>query len=120
VFSAASRCRSGVRRSGSIADTLGVEIAGDKAPLVEFRTVTLADILARTDAPDTIDFLSLDIEGAELDALKGFPFDRYRIGAMAIEHNYEEPKRSDIEAYLKARGYHRVHSVKQDDYYLPN
>lgn len=105
---------------GGIADSLGAwKAQADQAPLVEFITVTLADVLERAHAPAMIDFMSLDIEGAELDALQGFPFDRYKIGAMAIEHNYEEPKRTDIETYLKARGYRRVHSVKQDDYYLP-
>jgi FkbM family methyltransferase len=105
---------------GGIADTLGAwKAKAAQAPVVEFTTVTLADILERTHAPAAIDFMSLDIEGAELDALKGFPFDRYQVGAMAIEHNYEEPKRTDIETYLNARGYRRVHTVKQDDFYLP-
>lgn len=105
---------------GGIADTLGAwKKQAEQAPLVDFTTVTLGDILERTHAPAMIDFMSLDIEGAELDALKGFPFDRYQIGAMAIEHNYEEPKRTDIATYLKAHGYRRVHSVKQDDFYLP-
>jgi hypothetical protein len=31
--------------------------------------------------------MSLDIEGAELDALHGLSLARYRFGAMAIEHN---------------------------------
>lgn len=104
---------------GGIADTLGAwKARADRAPLVEFTTVTLADLLARTGAPALVDFMSLDIEGAELEALEGFPFDRHTIGAMAIEHNYEEPKRSRIEAFLRARGYRRVHGVKQDDYYV--
>ena len=50
----------------------------------------------RANAPSFIHFLSLDIEGAELEALRGVPFDKYRFGAMAIEHNDEEPKRSEI------------------------
>ncbi len=104
---------------GGISDTLGAwKAEADKAPMVDFTTVTLADVLAETHAPAYIHFMSLDIEGAELEALKGFPFDRYTIGALAIEHNYEEPKRSDIEAFLRARGYRRVNSVKQDDFYL--
>jgi len=121
VFSTAGRHVS-FRASGDlggISDTLGAwKAEADKAPMVDFTTVTLGDVLARTHAPAFIHFMSLDIEGAELDALKGFPFDRYTIGALAIEHNYEEPKRSDIEAFLRARGYRRVHSVKQDDFYL--
>lgn len=80
------------------------------APVVELRTVTLADILERGHAPSFIHFLSLDIEGAELEALRGLPFDRYRFGAMAIEHNEEEPKRSDILKFPAERGYRRVHS----------
>jgi len=105
---------------GGIADTLGKwKEEASKAPAVEMTTVTLAEILARAKAPADIHFLSLDIEGAELDALRGIPFDKYRFGAMAIEHNEEEPKRSDIIAFLAARGYQRVHTYRQDDFFAP-
>jgi len=105
---------------GGIADTLGKwKDEASKAPAVELTTVTLAQVLDEAKAPAFIHFLSLDIEGAELDALRGIPFDRYRFGAMAIEHNEEEPKRSDIIAFLQARGYRRVHTYRQDDYFAP-
>ena len=105
---------------GGVKDTLGKwkgEALG--AATVEFTTVTLRDILETTRAPQFIHFISLDIEGAELEALKGFPFDKHRIGALAVEHNDEEPKRSEIERLMKAHGYRRIHSWYQDDYYLP-
>jgi hypothetical protein len=86
---------------------------------VELTTVTLGNILQRANAPSFIHFMSLDIEGAELEALRGFPFDRYKLGAMAIEHNYEEPKRSEIQEFLKGKGYLRAHTWLQDDFYLP-
>ena len=38
---------------------------------------------------------------------------------MAIEHNDEEPKRTDLLSFLEAKGYRRVHSYKQDDFYAP-
>ncbi len=105
---------------GGIADTLGKwKDEASKAPAVELVTVTLADILANTGAPAFIHFMSIDIEGAELDALRGIPFDKYRFGAMAIEHNEEEPKRGDIIALLAERGYRRVHTYKQDDFFAP-
>ena len=66
--------------------------------------------------PPFIQFVSLDIEGAELEALKGFPFDRHRIGALAIEHNDEEPKRTEIQALMKRHGYRRSHTWQQDDF----
>jgi hypothetical protein len=31
--------------------------------------------------------MSLDIEGAELDARRGQPFDKYAFGALDIQHN---------------------------------
>ena len=105
---------------GGIEDTLGKykdQVAG--SAVVEFTTVTVTEILDRNHAPPFINFMSLDIEGAELEALKGIDFERYRFGAMAIEHNDEEPKRSDILKFLDARGYRRVHSFKQDDFYAP-
>ncbi len=104
---------------GGLADTLGKwNEKAAKAPTVEFTTVTLADILARAKAPSFIQFISLDIEGAELDALQGFPFDRVDVGAFAIEHNQEEPKRSDIKAFLEQHGFVRSHTFKQDDFYV--
>ncbi len=105
---------------GGIADTLGKwKEEASRAPAVELTTVTLAEVLERAEAPGFIHFLSLDIEGAELEALRGIPFDRYRFGAMAIEHNEEEPKRSEIVRFLEAVGYRRVHSYKQDDFFAP-
>ena len=105
---------------GGIADTLGKwKDEASKSPAVEFTTTTLGIVLDRASAPSYIHFLSLDIEGAELEALKGLPFDKYQFGAMAIEHNEEEPKRSDLLAFLEKRGYRRVHTYKQDDFYAP-
>ena len=89
------------------------------ADTIELTTVTLRDILHRAHAPSFIHFMSLDIEGAELEALKGFPFDEYKLGSLAIEHNYEEPKRSEIEQLLKSNGYLRARTWLQDDFYLP-
>jgi FkbM family methyltransferase len=86
---------------------------------VALTTLTLGEILDQARAPSFIHFISLDIEGAELHALRGFPFDRYRMGAMVVEHNYEQPKRDEIEALMHANGYRRVHSWREDDYYVP-
>src|SRR5688572_20466814 len=105
---------------GGIADTLGKwKEQAEKSPAVELTTTTLGEVLAGANAPSFIHFLSLDIEGAELEALRGVPFDKYRFGAMAIEHNDEEPKRSDLLKFLEEKGYVRVHTFKQDDFYAP-
>jgi len=90
------------------------------ARTVELTTVSLRDILVRAHAPSFIHFMSLDIEGAELEALRGFPFDEYRLGSIDVEHNYEQPKRTQIEQLLKSKGYSKVHTWLQDDFYLPS
>ena len=91
---------------GGVAETLGAwNQVASRAPVVHKRAITLRDLLARTTAPSFIHFVSIDIEGAELEALRGFPFERHRVGAWTIEHNNEEPKRSEIRALLQRHGY---------------
>jgi FkbM family methyltransferase len=103
-----------------VTETLGAwKSQVEMSPTLQFTTVTLGDILDRAKAPPYIQFMSLDIEGAELEALRGLPFDKYRFGAFAIEHNYERPKRSNIQALLESHGYTRVNSWLQDDFYVP-
>jgi FkbM family methyltransferase len=105
---------------GGLADTLERwKDEAMKAPSVEMTTTTLDDILTRAKAPSFIHFMSLDIEGAELEALRAFPFDKIRLGALAIEHNYEEPKRTQLIEFLSERGYRRTHEFNQDDFFVP-
>ena len=49
--------------------------------------VPLWELLRRHHAPSTIEYMSLDIEGAEWIALKDFPFDEFRILCMTVENN---------------------------------
>lgn len=88
-----------------------------RAPTVTFTTRTLRDILAEAGAPSFIHYLSLDIEGAEFAALQAFPFEHVRLGAVTVEHNREEPKRSRIRDLLAAHGYALAHSYRQEDFY---
>lgn len=105
---------------GGLSQTLGHwNRDGARAPVVELTTVTLKNLLQRAQVPAFIHFVSIDIEGAELEALKGFPFDDVRVGAFAIEHNREEPKRAHIRDLLGRHGYVRSHSYRQDDFYVP-
>jgi FkbM family methyltransferase len=92
--------------------------AASHGDTVELTTVTLGDILERAHAPAYIQYMSLDIEGAEFKALEGLPFEKYTFGALNIEHNDEEPKRSQISELLRSHGYTRVHSWLQDEFYV--
>jgi FkbM family methyltransferase len=63
---------------GRLKDTKQVQ----EAKTFKFETTTLNDILAEAGAPEFIHYISLDIEGAELEALKGFDFSKYKVGAF--------------------------------------
>lgn len=63
-------------------------------------TVTLLDILDYVSAPNVIDYLSLDIEGAEYDALAAFNFSKYRFNYLTIER-----PPAILRAMLREHGY---------------
>jgi FkbM family methyltransferase len=98
------------RHAGSVKDVGSVEMT----------TTTLDEILLRAKAPSYIQYMSIDVEGAELEALKGLSFSKYKVGAFTIEHNWEESKRAQIKEFLESKGYRRVLSLLTDDFYLNN
>jgi uncharacterized protein with von Willebrand factor type A (vWA) domain len=49
-----------------------------------------------------IDYLTLDVEGAEFDILKELDLKTYRIALMTIEHNHDTPRQQQIRDYLRA------------------
>ncbi|KAI2498963.1 methyltransferase [Fragilaria crotonensis] len=63
-------------------------------------TVTLKEILERFKAPKQIDYLSLDVEGAESFILEQFPWTDYNVSLMTIERPKE-----DLKALLDQNGY---------------
>lgn len=89
-----------------------------KAEAVEFVTTTLDDVLLRADAPRFIEYMSIDVEGAELEVLKGLSFSVHRVGVFTIEHNWEEAKRSEIRKLLEMNGYRYAFPRGRDDFYV--
>ena len=49
------------------------------------KSATLNSLLKKAEAPALIDFLSLDVEGAEFDVLRGVDFTKYNFRYMVIE-----------------------------------
>ncbi|MBN2371758.1 MAG: FkbM family methyltransferase [Vicinamibacteria bacterium] len=89
-----------------------------KAGSVELVTTTLDEILSRANAPKYIHYMNIDIEGAELEALRGLSLGNHKVGAFTIEHNWEEPKRGLIRRLLESQGYMRVFGLDRDDFFV--
>ena len=81
-------------------------------------TKTLNDILNEANAPLFIEYLSLDTEGTELEILKSVDHSKYKFGIIDVEHNYQEPMRTDIRNYLWDKGYVLAYENKWDDRYV--
>lgn len=60
------------------------------------------------------DFISLDIEGGELTALRGFPFADHQVGAWAIENNTGT---MEIAQIMRAHGYDLIEFCGPDEIY---
>jgi FkbM family methyltransferase len=82
-----------------------------------FKTRTLESILVEHNAPSEIGYMNLDIEGAEYEVLRVFPFDKYTFKCISIEHNFEVEKRNNIFKLLTSKGYELVKTVHVDDWY---
>ena len=74
---------------------------------VVVETITLGDVLDVAGAPAHVDFLSLDVEGAEFEILETFPFDRRSFGLLVVEHAYVKEKQDKILKLLEGAGYVR-------------
>ena len=83
-----------------------------------FKTELLGDILDKYNAPQFIEYLTLDIEESEWEVIKTFPFNKYTFGCITVEHNGEEIKRADIRRKLEENGYKFVKEVSCDDWYI--
>jgi FkbM family methyltransferase len=73
-----------------------------EATVIKVPSITLEQLLQKYNAPSTIDYLALDIEGSEHEVLRVFPFDRYNVQIMSVENS------NKFQPFLEARGFTRV------------
>jgi FkbM family methyltransferase len=74
-------------------------------------TTTLKNIFQTNSIPKIIDYLSLDIEGHEYDALLGFPWETHEFILLTVEHNlYKDGdfNKNRIFNFLTKKGYYRI------------
>lgn len=95
----------------------------DNHTVSDVDTISLYDLLEENNAPENIDFLSLDTEGGEFYILESFfntNKSKYKIKMISVEHNFVEPPRGWIKACLENNGYKRkfVQFSFNDDFYV--
>jgi FkbM family methyltransferase len=73
---------------------------------------TLNALLVDAGAPAIIDLLSLDVEGAELEVLKGLNHSQFRFKHLVVECR----DLAKLQTYLAANGYDLVEALTEQDY----
>lgn len=73
----------------------------------------LADVLADHNI-EHVDYLSIDVEGAEYSILNSLDFGRLSITVIGVENNYQDPRLPEL---LSSAGY-EFHSIVGDEFYL--
>jgi hypothetical protein len=116
-----------IAHNGQLQSGISSDIIGGWKPFVDsnkstikVQTLLLTELLDQNNAPTFIEYLSLDTEGSEYEILKNFKFDKYIFGLIDVEHNYEEPRRSQIRELLLANGYIFIGQNYFDDCYKHN
>ena len=82
-------------------------------------TISLNDLLEKHQAPEMIDYLSIDTEGSEFEILKAFDFSRRKFRVITCEHNFSSA-RKPIHDLLQAQGYVRKYEKfsRFDDWFV--
>jgi len=79
-------------------------------------TISINDLLKSRNVKH-INYLSLDVEGLELQILKSLDFSIYRVDYMTVEHGNIVKYQREINDYLLSVGFRLVRNNKWDDEY---
>jgi FkbM family methyltransferase len=86
------------------------------AGTIEVPLRTLDEILVEAGAPTPIDFVSIDVEGHELDVLRGFDLARWRPRLVLLEDHVLS---RTLHNYMEGRGYRWVRRTDINGWYVP-
>jgi FkbM family methyltransferase len=102
---------SGVSTLEKQRDSHGTQFIGTE----RVRITTLDKVLNEAGAA-SIDFLSLDVEGHEIEVMRGFDFEKFRPELILIEDGV---RTLDKHRFLKQRGYKLVKRTTLNNWYVP-
>ena len=84
--------------------------------VIEVPVRTLDDILLEARAPARLDFLSIDVEGHELEVLSGFDFARWRPRLVLLEDHVGSLAKH---RFVEGAGYRLIRRVENNGWYVP-
>ncbi|MFA7236962.1 MAG: FkbM family methyltransferase [Phycisphaeraceae bacterium] len=92
-----------------------VDFNPDYVQSVPVQVMTLDQVIAQH-APGKIDFVSIDVEGMQLDVLRGFDLARHQPDLLLVEDHLIDFR---THRYLRRRGYQLVKRTGLNNWYVP-
>ena len=84
---------------------------------IQVKTININTLLKNKNIYN-IDYLSIDVEGAELSILKSWDFDKYKVHFLTIEHGNVQHYKDKIYQFLTNKGFKLHRNNKWDDEYI--
>jgi len=85
---------------------------GEQTEVFSTKARTLNSVLQEYNSPKTIDFMSLDVEGAELSVLQGINFKEYSFKFILLESR----SLVGVESFLNSQNYKLIEQLSVHDY----
>ena len=102
------------RELSGIKDITNIKFKDEKV----FKTKTLERILDENKINKEIHFMSVDVEGAEYDILKVFPFNKYKVYCLTIEHGNNKENEEKIKELMLSNGYILYRNILWDNMFI--
>ena len=106
---------SGINDENYIAKEIIDKDTNSKVEKFKTKTVTFEKIIPNN---NIIDYLSLDIEGGEMDILESINFNKYKIKVISVENN--RPDKINFDSFFKKKNYSFFDRVGQDEIFFNN
>jgi FkbM family methyltransferase len=98
-------------------DRAGMAPGAAPETVIEVPIRTLDSVLTEAQAPEGFDFLSIDVEGHEIEVLRGFDTARWRPRLILLEDHVADLSKH---RYLRGVGYRIVRRYENNGWYVPN
>ena len=85
---------------------------------IDIKTLTFDTLMEKYDSK-YIDFMSIDVEGSEIEILKTINFDKYKFGLITIENNQSGKDEEQLIPFMKSKGYKTLLNVGIDVLFIP-
>ena len=91
---------------------------GGRPERIRVTALTFSELMGNYPDLRTIDFLSLDVEGAEMSILKSIDFETYDFGLITVEC-VEEKEGEDLRVFMAGKGYEALADLGLDLMFAP-